>query len=73
MGRTSWCLAAEAGVNAGVESLRRAAADLDLIGGLAVSARAEPRYTRALDLAVAVPISAWTQQTLAGRVYLAGS
>ena len=42
-------------------SLRRAAADLEsieprwaLIGGLAVSARAEPRLTRDVDLAVAV-------------------
>jgi predicted nucleotidyltransferase len=43
------------------DSLRRAAADLQatrcrwaLVGGLAVSARAEPRLTRDVDLAVAV-------------------
>ena len=43
------------------EVLRRAAADLDamdygwaLVGGLAVSARSEPRFTADVDLAVAV-------------------
>lgn len=42
-------------------ALRRAAADLNrysrpwgLVGGLAVSARAEPRFTRDIDIAVAV-------------------
>jgi hypothetical protein len=44
------------------EVLRRAVADLRdagarfaLVGGIAVSARADPRFTRDLDLAVAVP------------------
>jgi hypothetical protein len=43
-------------------ALRRIAADLDrdqhrwaLVGGFAVSARAEPRFTRDVDVAVAVP------------------
>lgn len=48
-------------MSAVVSALRRVAADLELIGGrvalvggLAVSARAEPRFTRDLDFAVAV-------------------
>lgn len=43
-------------------ALRRIAADLDrlqfrwaLVGGFAVSARAEPRFTRDVDIAIAVP------------------
>lgn len=43
-------------------ALRRIAADLDrhqhrwaLVGGFAVSARAEPRFTRDVDIAVAIP------------------
>lgn len=43
------------------ETLRQAAADLNrlglhwaLVGGFAVSARAEPRFTRDIDIAVAV-------------------
>lgn len=45
-----------------LEALRAIARDLDregarwaLVGGLAVSARTEPRFTRDLDVAVAVP------------------
>lgn len=36
-------------------ALRRAAAPSALVGGLAVSVRTEPRFTRDIDLAVAVP------------------
>jgi hypothetical protein len=48
-------------VNVAETALRRAAADLDVtgaawavIGGFAVGARAEPRFTRDVDIAVAV-------------------
>jgi predicted nucleotidyltransferase len=35
--------------------LRRESADFALVGGLAVSARTEPRFTRDIDVVVAVP------------------
>lgn len=50
-------------------ALRRIAADLDrtgrpwcLIGGLAVSARTEPRFTRDIDVALSVPDDAAAEQ-----------
>lgn len=38
--------------------LRRESADFALVGGLAVSARTEPRFTRDIDVVVAVPTDA---------------
>lgn len=62
-----------------VEALRRVVSDLAevngraaLVGGLAVSARAEPRFTRDLDLAVAVSDDQEAERlvfTLQGRGY----
>jgi predicted nucleotidyltransferase len=53
-------------------SLLRVAADLDdlaanwaVVGGLAVSARAEPRFTRDVDVAVAVPEDAAAERLIA--------
>lgn len=54
-------------------ALKRAAADLDqldatwaLIGGFAVSARAEPRFTRDVDIAVAVSDDAEAEELVRG-------
>jgi len=62
---------AEAPVNRLQATLSRAAAELDrlhhpwaLIGGLAVSARLGPRFTRDIDLAVAVPDDAEAEQLI---------
>lgn len=55
-----------------LESLRRVANDLDavgaawaLVGGLAVSARAEPRFTRDVDICVAVSDDTAAEQLVA--------
>jgi len=60
-------------MNAVEDLLRRAAADLQaagarycVVGGLAVSARTEPRFTRDVDLAVAVTGDAVAESLVAG-------
>lgn len=57
--------------NLALESLRLVVRDLDeaelrwaLIGGLAVSARAEPRFTRDVDVCVVVPDDATAEQSV---------
>ena len=64
-------MAAEASMNPVEAALRRVAADLDehgcswaLVGGLAVSARAEPRTTRDVDVAVGVQSDAEAEQLI---------
>lgn len=66
-----------------IESLRRLAQDLTaidaawaLIGGFAVSARAEPRFTRGVDVCVAVPDDGSAEQVaraLVDRGYVVAS
>jgi len=57
------------------EALRRIVADLRstshpfaLVGGFAVSARTEPRFTRDVDLVVAVPDDAAAEQLIGALV-----
>ena len=57
--------------NLALESLRLVVRDLDeaelrwaLIGGLAVSARAEPRFTRDVDVCVVVPDDATAERSV---------
>lgn len=44
----------ESALRAAVEDLRASGVKVALVGGLAVSARTEPRFTRDVDLAIAV-------------------
>lgn len=44
----------ESALRAAVEDLRASGVNVALVGGLAVSARTEPRFTRDVDLAIAV-------------------
>jgi hypothetical protein len=72
-----------ASLNAVERALKRIIAELEaanapcaLIGGLAVSARAEPRTTRDVDLAVSMPDDAGAEQLvfhLQGRGYAVGA
>jgi predicted nucleotidyltransferase len=56
----------ESVLRSAVRDLEASGARFALVGGLAVSARAEPRFTRDVDLAIAVPGDAAAEALVAG-------